>query len=507
MMQKGSVSAAKDGGPHVFVHEQQTQSSSHISGSNSKVFRINVSEVPRNGVDSYSVPDQGSSVWRKDGVLVVSTSTKNRDDFVKKEENEYSESQSFQWVKPEIHLDCADSLDMDAAKNSNLPSSLTIGIDNSSQLTDHLTDFVFSSTLPDSNNVKQEYGNYLETLENGDHLTNINSLSEPVVSWGSNLSQSLDSVSTQQILIQPRNLLTNYNPETSANAPLASNFVTHINDQAVHQSGLFTSNPHSSPLFDASEIKPNASTVKIIHCPTSNFMDDSLSLNNYPSEISTSLASVNSQQHISTGSLSLAKSVADSGPFSVSDVANDLNLNQLPNFLGLDTYTSTKDTSSALNSNSALNLLDTMGQTPVLQNIEQRKEISGDSKITEDIGLDIDTKQNLNVTTISISNDDEYATKILVDTHGCRQQMYVINTADLNQLQNGTSNPNISHLFVINNHQEPSNEHPSSRHCIVPSEPVISQAHTHSHVVATDHGTTQLESGNLLTPTDLPGML
>ncbi|RUS71189.1 hypothetical protein EGW08_021041, partial [Elysia chlorotica] len=147
-----------------------------------------------------------------------------------------------------------------------------------------------------------------------------------------------------------------------------------------------------------------------------------------------------------------------------------------------------------------------MGQTPVLQHIEHRKENADHLKGTEDVGINIDPNQNLNVTTISISNDDEFATKILVNTHEGQQQMYVINAADLNQLQSGTCNPNVSHLFVINNPHESLDKHPTGIKppCVVSSEPVIHQAH---NAIGTDQGTADLENGSLLAPTELPGFV
>ena len=519
MMKKGSVnsvSIAKDGGLHSFGHVQQPQFPVHRSGNTTKFIKLDVSEAAGKRVGSFAEPVNDSLAGlssRKDGgALVVSTiprSRKRTDDHVEKEENEDSESQNFEWVKPEIHLNCVDMLGMDTAKDSSMAPSLTMGIDAGSELTDHLTDFVFSSSLPDNGNVKQEYTNYLETLGNGDHLTRINSFSETPVSWGSSLqlSHPLDNTSTPHILIQPH--IAHYHTESGStlSAPLTDKIEVHNSDPIGAGSSIFaSSSQHSSSLFDTNEIKPNVSTLKIVQYPTSNFVDDAIILNNYTTATS-SFAPVNSQQ---VNSISLSnKPVADSATFSVNDMGSDLNLSQLPNFLGLDAYSPAnapaKEIPLSLGNNTALNLLDTIGESPVVQHIDHGNQISSESKTNEDIRLDsADTKQNLNVTTISISNDDEFATKILVDTHEGQQQMYVINAADLNQLQNATYDSNVSHLYVVNNPQEHSEESTGTKQCILSSEPVISQA---NNILAQDQNVTQLQGGTtLITPAELPGM-
>ncbi|GFS12998.1 zinc finger protein ZXDC-like, partial [Elysia marginata] len=492
MMKKGSVSVAKDGGAHGFVFEQQPQFSVNISGSKSKIFKINVSEAPAKSQDSHSKPDHDNSLSRKDGVMLDSTPAGRANDLIQTEEIEASRSQTLDWVKPEIHLDlnCVDAFEMEVAKDSNLPSSYSIGIDGNTELTDQIADFVFSSTLPENSNTKPEYASYLETLDNGDHITHINSFSEPSVSWGSNLhlSQPSENMLVPQILVQPGDVLTHCHADTSGVAPSTHKIEGHNNGD-VGTRNIFLSNEHSSSLLDSS--KP-VSTLNVVQGPTSNFVEDAFNLNSYQVEISTAIPSITSQQHISTVSL-LDKPAVHSGSLAVSDVTNDLNLSQLPNFLGLDACTPAhsleKGMPTALSTDSTLNLLDTMGETTALQHMEQTNEILGPDT-TENIELDISNKQNLNVTTISISNDDQYATKILVNTHEGQQQMYVINATDLNQLQNGSScNQNISHLFVINNDQKHPAENADNNQFVLTPEPVVSQASTNLNSTQVKTGT------------------
>lgn len=475
-MQKGSI--VKDGGPHGHVYKQQLQPQFlvHVLGSTATLFKTNASETPAKGGENYPEADHIFEPNKDGGVSLVSTRSTSEQTIDhdkiknKQEETEDSDNTNFEWPKSgtQQSMRCDDVLDMNVTKGPNLPQpyAMPMGMDVKSELADHITDFVFSSTLPDNNNAKQEYVNYLETIDNGDNSTLVHSFSDPNgcpdtnISWGSNLhlsqSKPMETISAPQILIQPGNVSTN---ETITFGATASR-----ND--VETRSIILTNEHSSSLLDSNTVP----TLKIAQSSTSNFVEDSINFNHYPLEIpaSTTIPSSVLQQN--------AIAEIESGTFAVADAANDLNLNQLPNFLGLDVYAPTNSLSKEIPINLGLNQLESTGATPVFQSINQRNELLGVRKTTENIELE---NQNLNVTTISISNDDEFATKILVDTHEGQQQMYVINTADLNQLQSGSFDQNTNHLFVIKNHPDNLAENSRSKQCVFLSEPVIPEASDH----------------------------
>ncbi|GFN96200.1 Zinc finger protein zxdc-like [Plakobranchus ocellatus] len=500
-MKKGSVYVTKDGGPHNLSEIERRQ----FSHKNQfKPLEIHASEIKIEspGISGCrSSSESGVTEWRKNGVIVVSAAT-NRIGHVEKEDSEVAGTRQFEWMKPDIQLNDVDMLEMDTCKDSNMPSSLTMSIGSGSDLTDHLADFVFTSSLPDSGNVKREYNNYFEILENADHLTP-NTFTEQNISWESNIqgAQPISSTPTL-ILAQSQNPLAHYNPETSTFRQSTDSVVVQSNNST---GGDVCIPSHHSSVAGAIDNGPEMSNMKIVQYPTSNFIDG---LESYSSETLTSSAPFNSSQYANPVSLAINKNV-DTGTFSsVSDVTNDITLNQLPNFLGLDVYTSsnslTSESSVALNDNAA-SLLEPMELPSTATNkpMEQINQISFTSKTTENhTGHNIALgNKNLNITTISISNDDDYATKIFVDTHEGQQQMYVINAEELSQLQNP---PSVSHLYIINDHQEL--EHSNNKQCIISSDPVFTQANNFTTVNQTQ-STAQIQENSLLAPSEFSGFV
>ena len=127
----------------------------------------------------------------------------------------------------------------------------------------------------------------------------------------------------------------------------------------------------------------------------------------------------------------------------------ELGLNSLPNFLGLEN--STPPLINTILEKQSLDML----ESPIssLPSSEQhtlvKNEFSSESQPPIPSNL---STSDINITTISISNDDENATKILVNTNQGEPQMYVINTAGLAPPRQTTVMPGQNpqqHLYVI----------------------------------------------------------
>ena len=115
-------------------------------------------------------------------------------------------------------------------------------------------------------------------------------------------------------------------------------------------------------------------------------------------------------------------------------------LPSLPNFLGLDSSSSHVNLPSSCDDDSILSSLPESPST--IFNTLQRQGLQSDGDFDNIIEAPPENNpafinnNGVNITTISISNDDINSTKITVDTNEGEPQMYIIDTSSLTAVQN-----------------------------------------------------------------------
>ncbi|CAL1535098.1 unnamed protein product [Lymnaea stagnalis] len=363
------------------------------------------------------------------------------------EENEIGNNQGLDWLKSNANTSDVDMLEMSNKDCTLMP---TMGLDSHSliggsdaDLSSENLDYVFS---------KQH--NYFEVLDGGEYVTSLSNFAgQATINWGSQHTQQLvaNADSCHQL-----SLSTDTN-NCSANDPVGS-FVSFPDTGDILEEPLNNTCNVSSNEIDLNSMlfeninKSESSAVKVVQFS--------------PNATSFITGNLNSESHTDnalSGSIlkAVPLSIAGSMPIpenisitNLHDVNTDLNLNSLPNFLGLEnsqchthSFTTPSISSDYIDSQTVVNIL--QGLTPAISQPENGiKFENSTSRLIQDHHL---AHQSLSVTTISISNDDENATKILVDSHQGQQQMYVIKTADLNQTSSTKLNINQGQqMFVIN---------------------------------------------------------
>lgn len=346
------------------------------------------------------------------------------------EETEIINNQSLLWLKSDVQSDELDMLDMEDKHPS---SSLHI-METPSEFSETVNEFVYSTSLPDSENMaKQNVGSsYFEALENGENV-NLH------MTWSSGQNASATDpqlpVNTDVFVSLSDDALEESVNNVSAISCSTGDLNSTLFENISHD--LNKPDPSSAEVLQYSDTL-NFPADRSVMCPD----ESGVSFNTVPSSSSSS-------SDLKSLQLTLAGTAIDQISLpNLSDNTSDVCLNNLPNFLGLENSVTNVSSNSSFIEGTLVNILE--GIAPSLgvgsHVLDSTETLQGQ------ILQDIDTAQlknnNLSLTTISISKDDENSTKILVDTHQGQQQMYVINTADLNHTHNG--NVNQGNIFVIN---------------------------------------------------------
>ncbi|CAG5118341.1 unnamed protein product [Candidula unifasciata] len=340
------------------------------------------------------------------------------------EETKALRNQALEWLQ--VKVEEAKDLGLLQVEEAKVPLSSLPLLDTSGAFSERVNDFAFASSISQNSVMKQNVDvNYFETLDNGDYTTTGNT---PHISWNSS------------------------NPgEQHTSLPVPSEVFVSFPDalaEDVNSAGEALSCSTSdlnSMLFEG--MKSDSLPVEIMHYTDSlnytvvggkNVLCSDDSVNNF-NTISSSSSNLKSIPSTFAGTM-----VDQVALPNLHDSSSDLNLTSLPNFLGLEN-TSVSASGHFIDGNS-VNVLEE--NTLSLEN----QIVANSANLSEHILQSIDSSQlknqNITVTTISISNDEENSTKILVDSHQGQQQMYVINTANMNKSRN--RNIHQGNMFVIN---------------------------------------------------------
>lgn len=356
--------------------------------------------------------------------LVGSSSARDQHS-VDEEEAEAVSSQDLGWLKHET-----EDLDLLQAEEATKPLSSSSLMDTSSDFSDRVNDFAFASSIPDTSIMKQNVGiGYFETLENADYTTGVGTAH---ISWGSG-----EGTGGQD---------TPLSGNAEAFVSFSDGLVEEVNSAGAISCGAGDLN---SMLFEGMghDMKAEALPVEIMQYTDSlNFTvggKNVMCSDDLPNNFNT----MSSSSNLKSLPLTFASTMVDQVALpNLHDSSSDLNLTSLPNFLGLESASTDVSGSGHFIEGSSVNIL---GENAVSLDSQT---VTGAVSLPEHILHSIDSaqlnNQKITVTTISISNDEENSTKILVDSHQGQQQMYVINTANMNKSHNG--NVHQGNMFVIN---------------------------------------------------------
>uniref|UniRef100_A0A0B6ZJ83 C2H2-type domain-containing protein n=2 Tax=Arion vulgaris TaxID=1028688 RepID=A0A0B6ZJ83_9EUPU len=447
MLKTGDSNQPKDGGAHETIHEisklQSDLYNKHkdqhkFLGFNSVLanhqaapaLRQNLDDAPGHifpDIDEINLPIP--RLQTKTSSYLSKVSNVKVDRSLGEEEIQTISSHSLEWLKSNVNVQSDDLDILEIETKEVLSSSLPMMSTTSAEYSESVNDFVFATTLPDNTMGKQNVGNnYFEVLEHGEYTT---AVSTPHMTWVSG-----PAISVQNSAL---GLLSN-NTESyvSFSDDALEESVNNANTISCSTSDL------NSILFD--NISQDINKVEIMqYTDTLNFAVDRHLM---CSEESVGSFNTISSSDMKSVPLTFVGTMTDQITLpNLHDNSNDLSLNSLPNFLGLENTVINTSTNSNFIEDNSVNILE--GNTQPLSLKSQA--VSNTESLQEQIlhGIDSDQlkNQNVSVTTISISNDEENSTKILVDTHQGQQQMYVINTADLNKTHN--RNMNQGNMFVI----------------------------------------------------------
>ncbi|KAK6973439.1 hypothetical protein BgiMline_024648 [Biomphalaria glabrata] len=329
------------------------------------------------------------------------------------EETENVNNQTLDWLKQGVSSSDVDMLEI-CNKDSTI-EGLSMGLDSHSiggpDLSSENLDYMFSKQSESAES------SYFEALDNGEYPSSMTNFVNTVnINWSGHQVQS-PKLNNDTIC------------QLSSTNDAVGEFVSFSDQDVLSDSLNNTSASDLNSILYSSLNKPDSSAVKIVQfTPNSSFIEAEQGINNISNSV------------LKTVPLSFSTTLAENISVSnIKDVATDLNLTSLPNFLGLENIGSSSISSSLIDSQEVVNIL--QGLAPGIN--------SSDIKIENNLP----EEQGLNVTTISILNDDEHSTKILVDSHRGQQQKYVIKTADLTQENCSQFHLNSSHgqqMYLIN---------------------------------------------------------
>ncbi|KAH9494989.1 hypothetical protein Btru_018329 [Bulinus truncatus] len=418
-MKTGVQFCSKDGGAHVLTHEKihnntsvcgRQKDSVNFSNSESHSAIASVLQLDDEFAEKFIVQDASS------GAEIHLQHHEELDANSMGLEVGETENHTLEWLKQNVSSSDVDMLEI-CSKDPAI--NLSMGMESHSDLSSENLDYMFAKQNSESN--------YFEALENGEYTTSMTNFSS-----SDNINWSGHNAHSPKIEIDTVCHL-------AAHSDVGGEYVSFSDQDVMGETMNSTSTSDLNSILFENLYKPDPSAVKMVQFTdnSSTFIDDSKHEN-----------STFSNSAIKTVPLTFSRS--HSGHLSVSDlneVPTDLNLSSLPNFLGLENITNPSLNSDFIDSQTVVNIL--QGLSPSV-NSPNNKNDGCQSEFSQDHSLQ--RNPGLNITTISISNDEENSTKILVDSHQGQQQMYVIKTTDLNQPNcsdvNLTSNKG-QQLFVI----------------------------------------------------------
>ncbi|XP_035824936.1 zinc finger protein 143 isoform X2 [Aplysia californica] len=319
--------------------------------------------------------------------------------------------------RPALNLDGKDS-------SSVLDSSLFTVIGSDSELPDNLQDLVFSSALPDATDESVRSSLKSQAVAVSD-VQCFTVGSYPLVSTTGQYHSTGQSFAVD------------------GSSDIANNLFHSDSLEDSHASAAISTPASCNSIGDPHNILLSVPS----NCVNDNFEHFSAGSSDYPvSEFAVEKQAVacdESHQLFSSGTHSSLPSLHVSGvsvstpSASLSNLGDtsELNLNSLPNFLGLDNGSSNPSISTLLDGQS-INLLDSssVSSVPPDQALIKTEYLQQPQGVSTDL-----TGSDISVTTISISNDDKNATKIMVNTNQGQPQMYVINTTNLSSSESTKS--------------------------------------------------------------------